>query len=206
MKLYHSIGPNPRLVKMFAAEKGIALELRDVDIIAGDNRLPAYLAINPTGTTPVLELDDGSHVAETAAICEFLEELQPRPALIGDTPARRAAARMWWRRVDLLVVQPMTAGFRGAEGLPLFKDRVVCLPQAADDLKRSARQGLDWFEEQVGDRPYIAGDAMTVADLLLFCFVEFGAQVGQGLAPAHRRLAHWRDRVAGRPSAGLPWL
>lgn len=206
MKLYHSIGPNPRLVKMFAAEKGIAPELVMVDIIGGENRQPAYLAINPTATTPVLALDDGSHIAETAAICEYLEELQPQPALIGSTPAQRAATRMWWRRADLLVVQPMTAGFRGAEGLALFKDRVVCLPQAADDLKRTARLGLDWFEAQLGGRPYIVGDAMTVADLLLFCFVEFGEQVGQGLAPAHRRLAHWRDRIASRPSAALPWL
>lgn len=206
MKLYTSIGPNPRLAKMFAAEKGVQLDLVDVDIIAGVNRQPAWQAINATCTTPVLELDDGQRIAETVAICEYLEERFPNPPLIGSTPEQRALARMWWRRVDLLVVQPLTAGFRGAEGLPLFQTRVRCLPQAADDLKLTAREGLAWFEAQLGDKPYIAGDAMTVADLLLFCFMEFGGMVGQGLDPAHRRLAAWRERMAARPSAALPWL
>ena len=181
-------------------------ELVEVDIIGGESRQPAYLAINPTGTTPVLAPDGGRPIAETTAICEYLEELQASPPLIGATPAARAEARMWWRRVDLLVVQPMTAGFRGAEGLPLFQDRVVCLPQAADDLKRTAQHGLAWLEAQIGDKPYIAGDALTVADLLLFCFVEFGEKVGQGLDPAHVHLTAWRERMAARPSAALPWL
>ena len=206
MKLYNSIGPNPRLVKMFAAEKGIKLDLVEVDIIAGENRQPAWQAINPTGTTPVLELDSGLCIAETTAICEYLEDRFPAPALIGTTPEARAVPRMWWRRADLIVVQPMTAGFRGAEGLPLFQGRVRCLPQAADDLKQAAQEGLAWFEAQLGDKPYIAGDALTVADLQLFCFVEFGDKVGQGLAPAHHRLAAWRERIAARPSAALPWL
>lgn len=206
MKLYNSIGPNPRLVKMFAAEKGIKLDLVEVDIIAGENRQPAWQAINPTGTTPVLELDSGVRIAETAAICEYLEDRFPDPALIGATPEARAVTRMWWRRTDLIVVQPMTTGFRGAEGLPLFQGRVRCLPQAAADLKQATQEGLAWFEAQLGDKPYIAGDALTVADLQLFCFVEFGDKVGQGLNPAHLRLAAWRERIAARPSAALPWL
>ena len=206
MKLYNSIGPNPRLVKMFAAEKGIKLDLVEVDIIAGENRQPAWQAINPTGTTPVLELDSGVRIAETAAICEYLEDRFPDPALIGATPEARAVTRMWWRRTALIVVQPMTTGFRGAEGLPLFQGRVRCLPQAADDLKQATQEGLAWFEAQLGDKPYIAGDALTVADLQLFCFVEFGDKVGQGLNPAHLRLAAWRERIAARPSAALPWL
>ena len=206
MKLYNSIGPNPRLVKMFAAEKGIQLDLVEVDIVAGENRQPAWQAINPTSTTPVLELDSGLCIAETTAICEYLEDRFPAPALIGTTPEARAVTRMWWRRADLIVVQPMTTGFRGAEGLPLFQGRVRCLPQAADDLKQATQEGLAWFEAQLGDKPYIAGDALTVADLQLFCFVEFGDKVGQGLNPAHLRLAAWRERIAARPSAALPWL
>lgn len=203
MKLYHSIGPNPRFVRMFAAEKGLALELVEVDIVAGENRRAPFLEINPTGTTPVLALDDGTNIAETTAICEYLEELAPQPVLIGATARERALARMWWRRVDLMVVQPMTAGFRAAEGLPMFQDRVRCLPQAADDLKRTAQEGLAWFDAQLGERPYVAGDALSVADLLLYCFVEFGELVGQGLDPQQRRLAAWRDRVGSRPSAAV---
>ncbi len=203
MKLYHSIGPNPRFVRMFAAEKGLTPELVEVDIIAGENRRAPFLEINPTGTTPVLVLDDGTNIAETTAICEYLEELGPQPALIGATARERAIARMWWRRVDLMVVQPMTAGFRAAEGLSMFEDRVRCLPQAADDLKRTAQEGLAWFDAQLSDRPYIAGDALSVADLLLYCFVEFGELVAQGLDPNQRRLAAWRDRVGSRPSASV---
>lgn len=203
MKLYHSIGPNPRFVRMFAAEKGLKPDLVEVDIVAGENRRAPFLEINPTGTTPVLVLDDGTNIAETTAICEYLEELAPQPALIGTTDRERAIARMWWRRVDLMVVQPMTAGFRAAEGLSMFKDRVRCLPQAADDLKRTAQEGLAWFDAQLGEKPYVAGDSLTVADLLLFCFVEFGELVGQGLDSRHRQLAAWRDRVGSRPSATI---
>jgi glutathione S-transferase len=201
MKLYTSIGPNPRMVRMFIAEKGLDLPVTQVDIIAGENRREPFLSINPAGEIPVLELDDGTNLAETAAICEYLEERHPDPPLIGTTPETRAATRMWLRRVDLKVVQPMTAGFRGAEGLALFRDRVHCLPMAADELKASAREGLAWLEAQLGRRPFLAGETVSVADILLFCFVEFGALVGQGLAPELRRLSGWHERMASRPSA-----
>ena len=201
MKLYTSIGPNPRVVRMFAAEKGLSLPQVEVDIIGGENRRQPFLSINPAGQTPVLELENGAALAETAAICEYLEELFPEPALIGATPQARAHTRMWARRVDLNFVQPITAGFRAAEGLPLFKNRVRCLPQAADDLKQSGREGLAWLEAQMDGRPYIAGDVVSMADILLFCFVEFGAAVGQPLDRNNRALAAWHDRMASRPSA-----
>jgi len=201
MKLHNSIGPNPRIVRMFAAEKGIALTLSEVDILVGENRQQPFLAINPAGATPVLMLESGEALAETTAICEYLEERQPTPALIGATPEARARTRMWTRRVDLHIVQPMTQGFRSAEGLPMFKDRTHCLPQAADDLKATAREGLAWLETLMHERPFITGDAPTLADIVLFSFVEFGALVGQGLDPAHTRLAAWHARMAKRESA-----
>ena len=201
MKLYQSIGPNPRLVRMFLVEKGIELPTVDVDIMAGENRQPPFLAINPSGSTPVLMLDSGEALAETTAICEYLEELYPHPPLIGSTPEARARTRMWTRRIDLAVVQPMTHGFRAAEGLPMFKDRVHCLPTAADDLKATAREGLAWLEAQLGERRFIAGDAPTLADIVLYSFIEFGALVGQGLDAVHPRLGAWRARMASRDSA-----
>ncbi|HWI12272.1 MAG TPA: glutathione S-transferase family protein [Burkholderiaceae bacterium] len=201
MKLYQSVGPNPRLVRMFLIEKGIELPTVDVDIIAGENRQPPFLAINPSGGTPVLMLDSGQALAETTAICEYLEELHPQPPLIGSTPEARARTRMWTRRIDLAVAQPMTSGYRAAEGMPLFKDRVRCLPQAADDLKVTAREGLAWLEAQLGERPFIAGDTPTLADIVLYSFVEFGALVGQGLDPGHARLVAWHRRMAERDSA-----
>jgi len=201
MKLYNSIGPNPRLVRMFAAEKGIILPFIPVDILAGENRRPPFLSINPAGNTPVLMLESGEALAETTAICEYLEERLPTPPLIGTTPEARARTRMWTRRVDLLIVQPLTNGFRAAEGLPMFKDRVHCLPQAADDLKATAREGLAWLDAQLGDRPFIAGESVTLADIALFSFLEFGALVGQGLEPARERLGAWHQRMAARASA-----
>ncbi|HUG21825.1 glutathione S-transferase family protein [Piscinibacter sp.] len=201
MKLYHSIGPNPRLVRMFLIEKGIELPAVDVDIIAGENRQSPFLAINPSGSTPVLMLDSGEALAETTAICEYLEELHPQPPLIGSTPEARARTRMWTRRIDLAIVQPMTHGFRAAEGLPMFKERVRCLPQAADDLKATAREGLAWLEARLGERPFVAGDALTLADIVLYSFVEFGALVGQGLDAGQARLSAWRERMASRDSA-----
>ena len=97
MKLYNSIGPNPHAVRMFMAEKGIEIPLEDVDIVAGKNREPEYLAKNPQGTCPALELDDGTCVSEITAICEYLEELHPESPLLGTTPEERAEARMWAR-------------------------------------------------------------------------------------------------------------
>lgn len=201
MKLYSSIGPNPRLVNLFLHEKGLTLPKVEVDVIGGENRRQPFLSVNPAGQTPVLELDDGSVLAESVAICEYLEELHPEPALIGATPKARAMTRMWVRRVDFGVVQPITNGFRGAEGLALFKDRVRCLPQAADDLKLMAREGLRWLDQQMEGRRYVGGDDMTLADLLLFSFVEFGALVGQGLDRDNRNLVTWHERIAARPSA-----
>ena len=133
MKFYTSVGPNPRVVKLFMAEKGISIPEVEIDLRGGENRRPPYSAdVNPTGQTPALELDDGSFLTEITAICEYLEELHPAPVLVGSTPEERARTRMWTRRVDLKICEPMTQGFRYAEGLPLFESRMRCLPEAAD--------------------------------------------------------------------------
>lgn len=200
MKLYTGLGPNPRVVRLFMAEKGITLPLVTVDIMAGENRAPAHAARNPAGQLPTLELDNGAMLAEITAICEYLEEKHPTPALIGATPEERANVRMWTRRVDLNVCEPMTNGFRFAEGLGLFKDRVHCIPAAADDLKKIARDRLTWLDGLIAGREFIAGPTVSLADILLFAFLEFGAQVGQPLDPANKNLTAWYARMAARPS------
>lgn len=201
MKLYTSIGPNPRVVKMFMAEKGLAIEPVDVDLRGGENRREPYLsAVNPSGQTPALELDDGAHVAEITAICEYLEEKAPNPPLIGTTPEERAITRMWTRRVDLKVCEPMANGFRYAEGLPMFEGRMRCLPEAAPGLKLVAQDGLQWVEDNF-QGPWIAGDRFTLADILLFAFIEFGGVVGQPLDPKYAKINDWFGRVKARPSA-----
>ena len=200
MKLHNSIGPNPRVVRIFLAEKGLTLPLETVDLIGGENRKEPYLSKNPSGQLPCLELDDGSFLSEITVICEYIEEKHPKPVLIGSTPEERANTRMWVRRIDLNIVEPMANGFRFAEGLALFKNRIRTIPQAADDLKATAREKLAWLDGQIAGRDFIAGKNFTLADVLLFAFVDFGATVGQGIDPALKNLNAWRDRVAARPS------
>ena len=200
MKLHNSIGPNPRVVRIFLAEKGVQIPLVPVDLVGGENRREPYLSKNPSGQLPCLELDDGTFLAEITAICEYIEEKHPKPALVGSTPEERANTRMWVRRIDLNIVEPMANGFRYAEGLALFKNRMRTIPQAADDLKAIAREKLAWLDGQIAGRDFIAGKNFTLADILLFAFMDFGATVGQGIDPSLKNLSAWRDRVAARPS------
>src|SRR5215469_118788 len=142
MKFYNSIGPNPHVVRMFMAEKGLKIPSQDVDLRAGDNRKPEHLARNPHGQMPTLELDDGTYISEILAICEYLEDTNPNPPMIGSNPKEKAEARMWTRRVDLNICEPLANGFRFGEGLGLFKGRIVTVPEASDGLKRIARDRL----------------------------------------------------------------
>jgi glutathione S-transferase len=201
VKLHTSIGPNPRVVKMFLAEKGLEIPFVTVDLMGGENRKPPYSAtVNPAGQTPALELDDGSTLTEITAICEYLEERQPSPPLIGANAEERAQTRMWTRRADIKICEPMANGFRYAEGLRLFEGRLRCLPEAAPGLKAVAKDGEEWFEANFKG-PWIAGDRFTLADILLYCFIDFGGTVGQPLDAGFSKLSDWFARVGARPSA-----
>lgn len=200
MKLYTSVGPNPRVVKMFLAEKGLEVDRVDVDLRGGENRQAPYLAINPAGQTPALVLDSGASLTEITAICEYLEEITPHPPLIGTNAEERANTRMWTRRVDIKICEPMANGFRFSEGLPLFEPRMRCLPEAAAGLKAVAQDGIAWLEANF-QGPWIAGGRFTLADVLLFSFLEFGAAVGQPLDPKFVKVGDWFARVRARPSA-----
>jgi len=201
MKFYNSLGPNPRLVRMFMLEKGITLPTEEVDIIAGENRRPPYTDKNVAGQMPCIELDNGSILAETIAICEYLEEKNPKPALIGSTPEERAETRMWMRRIELQITENLYNGFRFAEGKPMFESRLHVIPQAADDLKAIVRKRLAWLDEQRKGAQWICGDRFTLADIALFVALEFGGTVGQPLDPKLSWVNEWVKRVAARPSA-----
>jgi glutathione S-transferase len=201
MLLYDSIGPNPRVVRMFMAERGVELPKTTIDLRGGENRQPAYLAKNPAGQMPCLELDDGSVLGEITAICEYLDEITPGPSLIGATPQQRAECRMWCRRIDLNIIEPMANGFRFSQGLKLFQNRIRCIPQAADELKLTAQEKLAWLDGLIQGRDYVCGDRLTLADILLFCFLEFGAQVGQPVKPELTAVTGLIERMKARPSA-----
>ena len=203
MLLYDSIGPNPKVVRMFIAERGLTVPAQTIDLRGGENRREPYLSKNPAGSLPALELDDGTVLAEITAICEYLDETAPQgPSLIGATPRERAETRMWVRRIDLYIIEPMTQGYRYGDAVKFFSRRMRTIPQAADDLKLLAQEKLAWLEAQVGSRAFICGDRLTLADLLLFAFLQFGAGIGQGLDPANAGLTAWYERMAARPSAG----
>ena len=201
MKFFNSMGPNPHVVRMFAAERGIDLDMAEVDIMGGENRQAAYLEKNPAGQVPCLQLDDGSFLSEVTAICEYLDETHPGESLIGATAEERAKTRMWTRRVDLNICEPLANGFRFSEGLELFKGRIVTRPEAAEGLKAIAQDRLTWLDAQIAGREFIAGDRLTLADVLLYCFLTFGARVGQPLNPENRNVQAWFDRMAARSSA-----
>ena len=202
MKFYNSMGPNPKLVRMFAAEKGYKFSaVEEVDLIQGANRQGPYLAKNPAGQLPCVELSDGRFIAETIAICELIEEQQPKPSLIGTTPEDRAETRMWVRRIEWKIVQPLADGFRFSEGLPLFKDRMRTVPEAAAGLKLIAQDGLKWIDGQLAGRDTIVPGRFTLADITLFAFVDFGGSVGQAIDPALANVANWYAKTKGRTSA-----
>ena len=164
MKLYNSVGPNPHVVRMYAAECGVALELEAVDLMAGANRQAPYLELNPAGQMPCLEMSNGEILAEITAICEYLDEQAEGITLIGDSAEARANTRMWTRRVDLNICEPLTSGFRYSEGLPLFKERMTTIPDAADGLKQIAREKTAWLNDLMADgRTFIGGEQISMA-------------------------------------------
>lgn len=202
MKLYNSMGPNPHMVRMYAAELGVELAMEEVDLMGGENRQAAYLAKNPSGQSPALQLDDGTVLAEITAICEYLDDITDGKTLIGNTPEERANTHMWTRRVDLNICEPMGNGFRYAEGLQIFESRMITIPEAADGLKSIAQAKLAWLDEQMSDgREFIAGATLSMADILLYSMMVFFAGVGQPVNPENANVQAWFDRMAARPSA-----
>ena len=200
MKLYTSIGPNPRVVAMFIAERGIDLPVQEVDIMAGENLGDDFRKLNPSAQSPCLQLDDGSVIAEVTVICSYLDEVTDGPSLIGATPEERAETRMWNRRFDTRILEPMTLAFRSAEAIGLFKDRYRVIPHAADDLKATVQDSWAWLELQIAGKTFVCGDRFTLADIQLFAFADFGALIGQGIPESLPNLQAWFKRVTERPS------
>ena len=201
MQIYGSFGPNPRALRMFLAEKNMTIPMTELNLMAGENRRPPYTDKNPGGQLPALELDDGAVIGETVAIFEYLEEQNPKPPLVGTNAKERAETRMWQRRVEQRITENLYNGFRFAEGLQLFKDRMRCLPEAASGLKQTAIDNLHWLDKLLGTRSFVVPDRFTIADIILFCALDFGRSVGQALPSDTPKVNAWFERVAARPSA-----
>lgn len=201
MRIYDSFGPNPRALRMVLLEKGIELPKLEIDLLAMENRRPPYTDHNPGGQLPALEMDDGRVIGETVAIFEYVEEKHPTPPLVGTTPEERAETRCWQRRVELKITEHLYNGFRFAEGLELFRPRLRVLPEAAEGLKATVRDNLAWLDPLLAGKTWVVGPRFTVADVILYCALDFGRSVGQPIDPALTNVTGWFERVAARPSA-----
>ena len=200
MKLYDSaMAPNPRRVRIFLAEKGIEVPTVQIDIGKAENREPAFLAKNPMGGVPILELDDGTVIAESVAICRYFEEKQPEPPLMGVGPEGRALVEMWQRRMELEVTLPAMQSFRNTHDF--FKGRIPQVPEWGAVSKEACIKRLGWLDEVLADRPFVAGDAFSIADITLLVGIDFGRVTEIRIEPEQKNLQRWYEEVSSRPSA-----
>ena len=200
MKLYDaSTAPNPRRVRIFLAEKGISVPVEEVDIVSAQNRSAEFRAKNAMGTLPVLELDDGTTIAESVAICRYFEELQPDPPLMGTDAKDRAAIEMWQRRMEFELFLPITQVFRN--GHAFFKGRIPQVPEYGEVCRKHAEQRLEWLDGVLADRPFVAGERYTIADITALCAIDFGRVSNIRVTPEQPNLARWHAAVSSRPSA-----
>ncbi len=200
MKIYDSrTAPNPRRVRIFLAEKGIHVPYEEVDIVKGVNRSPEFRKKNPLGVLPVLELDDGSCIAESVAICRYFEEVQPEPPLMGTDATDRARVEMWQRRMEFEIFLPIVMVFRNIH--PFFAGRIEQVPEWGEVNRRIANTRMAWLDEELADREFIAGVRYTIADITALCGIDFGRVSNLRIAPEHQNLARWYAAVAARPSA-----
>lgn len=201
MKLYDcSWAPNPRRLRMFLAEKAIMIPMEQVDLAMKKNRDPEFLAINPAGTVPVLQLDDGSYLAETDAIARYLETLHPEPNLMGRDLRETATIEMWERRMELNLFWTIARAFYHMN--PAAAGHVKQIKEYGESQVASAQEQLAWLDNQLRGKEFIAGTRFTIADITAFAGIEFGAAMaGIRLDPAHKELSRWRESIASRPSA-----
>ena len=198
MKLHESPSPNARRVTVFMAEKGIECERVSVDIRAGENIQSDYLKKNPAGRVPVLELDDGTFISESMAICRYLEAIRPEPNLFGSTAIEVANVEMWQRRVELNLFLEIAGAFRNITGF--FKDRETCVEEWGQVCAEKAPKALAMFDDQLSNSEYLAGDRFTVADITLAITLDFSEMVKVAPLPSLDNIIRWRETVTARSS------
>ncbi len=201
MKLYdYKAAPNPRRVRIYMAEKGIDIPLIPVDIMKREQKSPDFLAKNPLGSLPVLELADGTCISESVAICRYLEALYPEPPLFGRTAAEKARIEMWLRRIELNVMVPV--GMVWAHGHPLTASLLKQIPEAAEQNRKRVHLAYKLLNEQLSGAAFIAGPDYTVADAVLLATLDFAnGLVGVPYESCLTHLKRWHGEVLARPSA-----
>ncbi len=201
MKLYDGgRAPNPRRTRIFLAEKGITLPLEEVDLGALQQRTPGYTAVNPLQRVPALVLDDGTVITESIAICRYFEELQPDPPLFGRGALEVALVEMWQRRVEQNLLGGVSHVFRNSH--PAMKEmEVPQVPAWAEANKPRIRDFLVVLDRQLADRPFIAGDRYSVADITGLVGVDFMKPAKLAVPDNLANVRRWHADVSARPSA-----
>ncbi len=200
MKLYGlALAPNPRRVRIFLAEKGIDLPETPIDLMGGEHKSPEHRARNSLGQIPTLELDDGTMISETVAICRYFEEVQPEPPLFGKGAVEKALVEMWVRRMEFVLMSPVGAFWRHAH------PRTAGLLTQFKDYGESNRAAYDkaqhWLDRELAGHEFIAGDSFTMADICALSTIDFATRIGLPLGPDLPNLNNWHGRVSARPSA-----
>jgi glutathione S-transferase len=201
MLLYHDPrAPNPRRVRMFFAEKGVAYDTIEVSIATAANETPEFRKKNPIALLPVLELEDGKVLRESMAICRYIEDLYPEPNLFGTNAWERAQIEQWNRHAELELLWPTQQVFRNTHDY--WKGRIHQVPEFADVMRDHLAARYTWFDKELGDRQFLAGDRFTVADITATCAIDFAKVAKIRIDPiAQPNLAAWKARIEQRPSA-----
>jgi glutathione S-transferase len=209
MKIHDRPGfPNPSRIRIVLAEKGLdsQVEFVPVDLIAAEHKQPAFLAKNPAGVLPVLELDDGTLISECTAITEYLDNLDGRPTLTGRTPREKALIHMMQRRAEAQVLDPVGLYFHHATpglGTALQAYKSPDWPGRAEMGRREGAKavaGMHYFNGVLADQAFVAGDSFSMADITLFAGLMFADAAGLGVSSEHQALRQWRERVSALPS------
>jgi len=207
MKLYdYAMAPNPRRVRIFAAEKGMTIDTVQVDLRGGGQFEDSFQALNPACAVPMLELDDGTRITETGAICRYLEEIQPEPPLLGTDPVDKAMVEMWHRKVELQGTQAVAEAFRNtAKG---FKDRAIAgpvgyaqIPALADRGQQRLGDFFDVLEARLSESTFVAGERFSIADILALVTIDFARVIKASPPDSATATAAWHEKVSARPSA-----
>ena len=201
MRLYvESIAPNVRRVRMFLAEKRIDVPEIEVDVQHGEHRKPEFLAKNPFGQVPVLELPDGHCISESIAICRYLDDLHPAPALFGTSALERAEVEMWQRRAEFGLFIPAVE--LGHHTSPFFREVIQQIPDWAPHCMAQLLRTWQILDTELSTREYLAPSGFSIADVTAFVGSEVASFWGERIPPELKRVARWHARVGKRPSAG----
>ena len=202
MKLFTTQNaPNPRIVDMLVIEKHLDIERQTVNMLEGENREPAFLEKNPFGQLPVLETDEGFYLSEVTAIAEYFEEYRADPVIIGATAQERGEARMWARRIDLMILSPMTMGFQNSIAKKFFEGRIKLYPEIGESMITKANDGLVVLDTLLAGKTYLCGDRFTYGDVMLYAYLDYFRKVGQKVEAGLIHLTEFFDNMSERDSA-----